>query len=115
MSQLDVQKPTQPSHQQDAYATLKGAFSNFPYKKLILFGSRARGEASPQSDYDVLMIVEKTPSFKEKCLIAATIRNNLAYKMLDVDIIIKSEHEVEQYKGIPGNVVRNALREGVSL
>jgi len=33
--------------------------------KLILFGSRARGDAEPYSDMDVLVVLEGTPSEKD--------------------------------------------------
>jgi predicted nucleotidyltransferase len=43
-------------------------------KNIILFGSRARGDFSKYSDYDFLIITEKTFNIKEKMEIAKTIR-----------------------------------------
>jgi predicted nucleotidyltransferase len=38
-------------------------------RKIILFGSRARGEARPDSDYDVVVIVDqRTPDLREAIL-----------------------------------------------
>lgn len=46
--------------------TLKKELGN-SIKDLILFGSRARGEAYPESDYDVLVLVDKeTKELEEK-------------------------------------------------
>lgn len=46
--------------------TLKKKFGQ-RIKDIILFGSRARGEAYPESDYDVLVLVDKeTKELEEK-------------------------------------------------
>ena len=40
---------------------------NIPLYDLILFGSRARGDAEPDSDFDILVIVhEKNPMIRRK-------------------------------------------------
>ncbi len=47
-------------------------------KNIILFGSRARGDFSKFSDYDFLIVTEKTFTIKEKMKIAKRIRVALA-------------------------------------
>jgi predicted nucleotidyltransferase len=84
-------------------------------KKIILFGSRARGDFSKSSDYDFLIITAKTFSIKEKREIAAGIRKVLVSFYIASDIIIKSEGEVEYFRNKIGSVVRQALKEGVAL
>jgi predicted nucleotidyltransferase len=42
----------------DAFKSLLS--KRFPFYKIILFGSRARGDAGPFSDMDVLVILDKT-------------------------------------------------------
>lgn len=84
-------------------------------KKIILFGSRARGDFSTKSDYDFLIIIDKTLDFKEKMKIASTIRRKLAQIFIFADIIINSEEEVEIKKERIGCVTRYALREGIVI
>ena len=38
----------------------------FPSSQVILFGSRARGDAGPQSDADVVVILKDTPSEEDQ-------------------------------------------------
>jgi predicted nucleotidyltransferase len=47
---------------------LKGSLleHNIPLYKLIVFGSRARGDAGPESDLDVLVLVEHVDAVLRK-------------------------------------------------
>lgn len=82
-------------------------------KKLILFGSRARGSASKYSDYDFLIVTEQTFKVNEKMDISKKLRTQLAE--FAIDFIIKSEEEVVALKNQIGTVVRAAMKEGVVL
>jgi len=84
-------------------------------KSIILFGSRAKGDFSKYSDYDFLIITEKTFSIKEKMEIARVLRKALAELYIPTDIIINSEEEVEYKRNKIGYVTRYALKEGVSI
>jgi uncharacterized protein len=94
---------------------LKESLTSFPCKKIILFGSQARGDAVVGSDFDILIITEKPLQHSENYSTATELRRSLAQKNIDVDIIIKSEEEVETLKNIRGSLIRNALLEGVTL
>ena len=94
---------------------LKKVFGDLNYEKIILFGSRARGDSSERSDYDILIIMEEDLSIKEKMRLLIRLKRELAKKEVDADIIIKSSDEVDYYKDKIGSVVRNALKEGVAL
>jgi len=52
--------------------------SDYPSAEIILFGSRSRGEENADSDWDILIIVDKDISEREKIAI-----NN---KIFDVEI-----------------------------
>jgi predicted nucleotidyltransferase len=52
--------------------------SDYPSAEVILFGSRSRHEENADSDWDILVIVEKDISEKEKIAIN--------YKIFDVEI-----------------------------
>lgn len=84
-------------------------------KHIILFGSRARGDSSKYSDYDFLIITDKTYSFKEKMAISKEVNRILARSLIPSDIIINSEEEVEQKKNRIGSVTRYAIKEGVKI
>jgi len=84
-------------------------------RKVILFGSRARGDSDRYSDYDILIITEKTFPIKEKIAITENIRDSLVKIQIPSDIIIKSEKEVKYYRDKIGSIVREALREGVVI
>ncbi len=84
-------------------------------QRIILFGSRARKDFTRFSDYDILIITNRTFEINEKMRISKNIRTYLAKMGIDVDVIIKSDNEVEVLKDKPGSIVRNALKEGVAL
>jgi predicted nucleotidyltransferase len=44
----------------------KKVTERFPSSQVILFGSRARGDAGPQSDADVVVILKSTPSDEDQ-------------------------------------------------
>lgn len=46
-------------------------------ERIILFGSRARGDAHEDSDYDILLLVKKHPKVLENQL------NDITYEILD--------------------------------
>ena len=98
-----------------ATKTIKDSLKGLDYQGIVLFGSRARGQASSTSDYDLLIVLRATISMQEKMRLSAALRRKLACKGIDADIIIKSEDEVAYYKELIGNVTGSALAEGVSL
>lgn len=87
-----------------------------PGSRVLLFGSRARGEQSSFSDYDLLIITSQTFSPKEKIKLN-TLLNHAINKALNipVDLLINSEEEVREKQILPGHVIRTAIREGIAL
>ena len=83
--------------------------------RIILFGSRARGDFKGNSDYDLLIITKRTFSIKEKMEISKKANQTLAKLLIPSDIIIKSGDEVEYFKNQIGTVVREALKEGIEI
>jgi len=98
-----------------AQKSIKEVLSQLDYERIILFGSRARNDFSERSDYDILIILRKSITIEEKMKILSNLRNQLAHKGIDADIILKSTDEVEYYKDKIGSVVKTALREGVAI
>jgi len=81
-------------------------------EKTILFGSRARGEGSSLSDYDILVVLKDDAGSGEKIDIAESIRGELAELGVDADIIVKTRRDVEYLSDKIGSLVRAALEEG---
>jgi len=77
--------------------------------KVILFGSRARGTARPNSDVDLLVIKPEPVHQREE---SARLRVLLRDFSAPIDIVVVGQAFVERYGDIPGSVVYPALREG---
>jgi len=83
--------------------------------KIILFGSRAKGTAREDSDWDFFVIIDKKLSFNEKWDIIDEIKIKLAKLKIPNDIFLKSEDEVEESKDDVGRITYYALREGIEV
>jgi predicted nucleotidyltransferase len=84
-------------------------------KNIILFGSRARGDFTSQSDWDFLIVLKQRVSREEKRKIAHRVRKRLAEFYLACDVIVRSEAEVEDRKSIIGSVVKSVMEEGLPI
>ncbi len=81
-------------------------------EKIVLFGSRARGDARPDSDFDALVIAESDkPRYKR----GAPIYLALADFWHQVDVVVYTPAEVEEWRGARRAFVTTALREGKVL
>ncbi|MBN8448816.1 MAG: nucleotidyltransferase domain-containing protein [Candidatus Accumulibacter sp.] len=83
---------------------------------VILFGSRARGDARPDSDVD-LLIVEPEPFSPQRSRRQETARLYLALRRLAMrkDLLLYGRDEFERLKGSAHPVVGRALWEGKGL
>ncbi|MCX6325074.1 MAG: nucleotidyltransferase domain-containing protein [Bacteroidia bacterium] len=86
-----------------------------PDAEVLLFGSRARKNASSDSDYDILLITYAELLPRDKLPIRTKIRKSLLAIGIRSDILIQSKSEVERKKNLPGHIVRKILREGILL
>ena len=89
--------------------------SRLPGAKVVLFGSRARGDFDEKSDYDLLIITKDKKTIGEKIQISETLRDSFSQFLIPTDIIIKSEDEVDYFRDKIGSVVREALKEGLTI
>ena len=85
-------------------------------RKVILFGSHARGDARPDSDVD-LMVVENLPFSADRSRRAEYSRLSMALREFPFakDILLFSQHEFDFWKDSPNHVVGRARREGKVL
>ena len=80
--------------------------------KVILFGSHARGEAGPDSDVDLLVVMDFEGSAREKRL---EIRLALHDILVPKDIIVTTPETFAWRKEVVGTIEWPAAREGKVL
>ena len=84
----------------------------FHPERIILFGSRARGDAGPDSDVDLLVVMPLEGSKREKQL---ELRLALYDYMMPVDVIVTSPEDFAWRKDIVGTIEWPATHEGKVL
>ncbi len=85
----------------------------FHPRRVILFGSRARGEAGPDSDIDLLVVVDDDAP-ADKVTMQAGIEARRGYT-LPADVIPVRDQTFRRTAGIPGTLSRAALLDGVTV
>jgi uncharacterized protein len=81
-------------------------------EQIILFGSQARGDAGPDSDVDLLVVMPVEGSKREKQL---EIRMALHDIHVPKDVIVSTPEEFAWRKEIVGTIERPAARQGKVL
>ena len=81
----------------------------FHPEQIILFGSYARGQAGPDSDVDLLVVMAVSGSKRK---LAVEIDLAVAGMGLPKDIIVVTPEEMARTKDIIGTIVYPAVREG---
>jgi len=87
---------------------------NLEAEKIILFGSRARGDHKKDSDWDILLVIKQEITQQLKDELFKSITEKLSHYLIPCDLIIKSSKELELYKNFYGTVTYEALKEGHS-
>lgn len=88
--------------------------AGFDPLSVVLFGSRARGEAGPGSDVDLLVVMTAVSAPDNH---KATVEILRALKDVPVpkDVVVTTPEEIERRGDLVGDVLRPALREGKVL
>ena len=83
-------------------------------RRVILFGSRARGDALPDSDYDVLVVLDKLVPGERHGILVDLYR---AVRQRDavVEPHVMSQERFEETKKVIGGLAYPAWTEGVVL
>ena len=81
-------------------------------EKVILFGSRARGDARPNSDFDLLVIKQSDePRYRRSAPLYAA----LADLPVEVEVMVYTPEEVEEWSEVPQAFITTAVREGTTI
>jgi len=83
--------------------------ATFEVRRIILFGSQACGNASAESDYDVLVEVDSDQRWQDRQL--AGLRA-LRQRKFPIDLLVLTPEEVQSQTAILGSAVDWALTEG---
>lgn len=82
-------------------------------ERVYLFGSKARGDAGPDSDYDLMLVVPDDAPPERR-------RSKLAYEVLwetglAADVLVLTRSQFEGRKHVPASLPATILREGKLL
>ena len=80
--------------------------------RIIMFGSQARGEASEDSDFDVMVVEEAVPDRVGEMVRLNRLVRSLA---IPVDLLVVSAEKFNYWCDTPGNVYFEAATEGEVL
>ena len=83
-------------------------------ERVILFGSYARGEATEDSDVDILVIAPTTEKFFKRIATAKRLIRDLR-NGLPVALIVLTREEIARRIGIRDQFIEGILEEGIEL
>jgi predicted nucleotidyltransferase len=85
---------------------------HFHPKKIILFGLRAWGEPTEESDLDLLVVMDVDGSPIRK---ASEISRIARPRFLPMDIVVRTPDEIEHRKGIGDPFIKRIMNQGKVL
>ncbi len=84
----------------------------FRPKRIVLFGSRARGDHRPDSDIDLFVEMETTLRPPER---ATKIREAFGLYPWTMDVLVYTPQEVERWRNVTGTLLSMIENEGQVL
>ena len=81
-------------------------------RKIVLFGSRARGDGDEDSDYDLLVVKDEIKSRHEE---AHQIRVALMALPIFADVLVRSAEEDRKYQQLRIGFQKSLMKDGVVL
>lgn len=110
-------EPTLTTTEREALAQFKNALSTLLGDNLVsvrLFGSRARGEGTADSDLDVLIVLRRKDAATCRPIVEAALDVDLAYGTnVSPTILTVQEYDRNRYCGTP--FYRNVEQDAVAL
>ncbi len=87
-----------------------------PDSRILLFGSRARGNPHIKSDYDLLVVTQHTFPPREKMNWESKISKALVYSLrAPFDVILQSQEEMDVKSNSRGYIVYYALKDAIEI
>jgi len=77
--------------------------------QVILFGSRARGTETWESDVDLLVVLDECGNKREAAVSILRLFSDL---VAATDVVVTTPDEITRRGSMPGSVLRSALEEG---
>jgi len=102
---------TQPVHV-SLHAAVKRIVSTLNPEKIILFGSYAHGNPTPDSDIDLLVIMHTSDSSKERSWAVSKL---LLPRPFPVDILVRTPQEIETAVENGDFFIQGILKHGIVL
>ena len=84
-------------------------------EQILLFGSRARGTAHPDNDWDLYVIVNRDLTFADRRRLTTEIKRELARLRIPNDVLLKSNKQFHAAKAYPGHIAYTVARESIPL
>ncbi len=78
--------------------------------KIILFGSRAKGTATEESDIDLVVVYSGPKSKRE---IELEIEDLFLYRDFSMDVIVMRPEDIESFKGVANTLAREVSERGI--
>ena len=78
-------------------------------KKIILFGSQARGTATQTSDFDIMVILDQITDRRQEIVKLSRLIKPLGIR---ADIVVVSEKTFSEWCDTPGSLYYEAAQEG---
>lgn len=94
---------------------IKNTLKEYTIEKIILFGSRARGDYDKNSDYDLYIVIKEDLDYERKVELIDLLLEKLAIEGVCADIILNTQLKMNYYKEKIGTVTRYAAEEGIEI
>lgn len=78
-------------------------------EQIILFGSYARGEPTPDSDLDLLVVERDVEAPRQA---SVRLRRALRGLLVPIDIVVATPEQIRRYRDAIGLIYGPAIREG---
>ena len=108
-----VQAPGMRREVRDLLPTIRRRLvSRFRPERIIVFGSQARGDATGQSDLDLLVVVPDTTDIRSATRDMYEVLDDLP---IAKDIVVATLADIERFGNLVGTILQPALRDGVTI
>lgn len=78
--------------------------------RIVLFGSRARGDARPDSDFDLLVVYDGPEPHRE---VQLQVRRLFRLPSFSMDLFVMSSAEFARQRNVANSIAREAAENGV--